>query len=111
HHELLVAAELSRVTGDDRTAALSYERALSSAHANGFTHDEAVAAERAGEYYLARGLPTAAAGYFARARDAYQRWGAVRKVAQLDARRADASEDVLYSTEREENKRLHGCKS
>ena len=80
----LVGAEIARIEGRDLEAMRLYERAVRSAHANGFVHNEAVANELAGRYYLARGIESAGYAYLCNARNCYGRWGAHGKVRQLD---------------------------
>ena len=80
----LVGAEIARIEGRDLEAMRLYERAVRSAHANGFVHNEAVANELAGRYYLARGIEAAGYAYLGNARNCYGRWGAHGKVKQLD---------------------------
>jgi hypothetical protein len=76
----LVGAEIARIEGRDRDSLRLYERAIRSAHANGFVHNEAVAHELAAQYYLARGLETAGYAHLRNARNCYDRWGADGKV-------------------------------
>jgi PAS domain S-box-containing protein len=80
----LVDAEIARVEGRELEAERLYEQAIRSAHANGFVHNEAVASECAGRFYLTRGFERIANAYFRDARDSYLRWGADGKVRQLD---------------------------
>ena len=61
-----------------------YERAIRSAHANGFVHNEALANELAARFYAARGFEKIANAYLRDARYCYLRWGADGKVRQLD---------------------------
>src|SRR5262249_12536455 len=61
-----------------------YERAIASARANGFVHNEALAYELAARFYAARDLEEIAHLYLANARRGYLRWGADGKVRQLD---------------------------
>src|SRR4029077_14274065 len=51
---------------------------------HGFVHHEAIASERAGGFYAARGFETLATAYLRNARHCYLRWGADAKVRQLD---------------------------
>jgi len=80
----LVDAEIARLQGRDRDAMALYERAVHSARANGFVHNEAIANELAAHFYATRGLETSAHAYLRNARHCYVRWGAVAKVMQLD---------------------------
>src|SRR5262249_18497986 len=61
-----------------------YERAIASARANGFVHNEALAYELAARFYAARGFNEVAHLYLGNARHCYLRWGADGKVRQLD---------------------------
>ncbi|MET0339739.1 MAG: AAA family ATPase [Polyangiales bacterium] len=81
----LVAAEYARLRGDEREAMRLYERAVSTARANDFVHDEAIAHEVAGRFYDRLGLHTSAHAHRMAARSAYRRWGATAKQRQLDA--------------------------
>jgi predicted ATPase/signal transduction histidine kinase len=80
----LVGAEIARIEGRDLDAMRLYERAIRSAHANGFVHNEGVATELAARFYLARGFDKVADAYLRDARDCYLQWGADGKVRQLD---------------------------
>src|SRR5262245_56499946 len=80
----LVGAEIARIEGRDLEAMRLYEKAIRSAHANAFVHNEAVAYEFAARFYAARGLATIADTYLRNARSCYLRWGADGKVRQLD---------------------------
>src|SRR4029077_12553162 len=53
----LAAAEIARIEGRVVDAEGLYEKAIRSAHANGFIHNEAVAYEVAARFYAGRGLP------------------------------------------------------
>jgi PAS domain S-box-containing protein len=80
----LTAAEIARIEGRVVDAEGLYEKAIRSAHANGFIHNEAVAYEVAGRFYAARDLDKIADTYLREARYCYLRWGADGKVRQLD---------------------------
>jgi len=80
----LVGAEIARIEGRLVDAEGLYEKAIRSAHANGFIHNEAVAYEVAGRFYAARGFDKIADAYLQEARNCYLRWGADGKVRQLD---------------------------
>ena len=82
----LVSAEIARLDGKYEEATLLYGDAIHSAHTNGFVQNEAIAYERAAEFYRARSINTIANLYLREARDCYARWGAEGKVRQLDAR-------------------------
>jgi len=61
-----------------------YEQASSSARANGFVHNEALANEVAARFYATHGLEKIARTYLQDARRCYLRWGADAKVRQLE---------------------------
>ncbi len=79
----LVSAEIARVGGEAEVAARLYERALESARASGFVHDEAIAFEAAARFHRAQGFDLVADTYLREAADRYRRWGADGKVKQL----------------------------
>jgi PAS domain S-box-containing protein len=80
----LIEAEIAGL--DDRTldAERLYEKAIQSAHEQGFIHNEAVACEVAARFYAARGFKKIADTYLREARYCYFSWGADGKVRQLD---------------------------
>jgi PAS domain S-box-containing protein len=82
--ESLVAAEIASLEGRDLDAMRLYERAVRSARENGFVHNEALANELAGRFYLGRGLEMNGNAHLREARACYALWGADGKVRQLD---------------------------
>jgi GAF domain-containing protein len=80
----LVGAEIARLEGRELDAEHLYEKAIRSAHANGFVHNAALANELAARFYAARGFEKIANAYLQDARYDYLRWGANGKVKQLD---------------------------
>jgi PAS domain S-box-containing protein len=80
----LIGAEIARIEGREIEAEHLYEKAIRSARANGFIHNEAVAYEVAARFYAARGLEKIADTYLRESRYCYLRWGADAKVKQLD---------------------------
>jgi PAS domain S-box-containing protein len=80
----LVAAEMSRIRGENDEAGRHYDLAIRSARQNGFVHNEAIACEAAARFYAARRLTEIAGMYARNARRAYAQWGAQAKVRQLD---------------------------
>src|SRR5439155_5047779 len=77
-------AEIARIDGRSLDAEQLYEKAIRSARANGFVHNEALAYELAARFYAARGFEEIAHLYLGNARQGYLRWGADGKVRQLD---------------------------
>ena len=80
----IVGAEIARIEGRVLEAQDLYEKAVRSAHTQGFTHNEALANERAGCFYASRGFERIATTYLRDARYCYRRWGADAKVRQLE---------------------------
>src|SRR5260370_414021 len=80
----LVGAEIARIEGRLLDAEQLYEKAIRSAHANGFVQNEAVANEVAARFYAARGFEKIARAYLQDAKRCYLRWGADGKVRQLE---------------------------
>ena len=80
----LVGAEIARIEGRVLDAEQLYEKAIRSAHTNGFIQNEAVAYEVAARFYAARDFGKIAEAYLREARYCYLRWGADGKVKQLD---------------------------
>ena len=80
----IVGAEIARIEGRVLEAQDLYEKAVRSAHTHGFVHIEAIANERAGCFYAARGFEKIATTYLRDARSCYLRWGAEGKVRQLE---------------------------
>jgi PAS domain S-box-containing protein len=86
NREALVAAEVARIEGRILDCEELYEKAVRSAHVNGFIHNEAVANEFAAQFYRTRGFTTIADAYLNNARACYEQWGALGKVKQIDER-------------------------
>ncbi len=86
HKYLLVEAERWRVLADPGKAESSYDKAIQLASENGYIHDEALANELAGHYYLKKGRIKIARLYLRDALGAYNRWGAKAKVDNLQER-------------------------
>jgi predicted ATPase/GAF domain-containing protein len=84
HLQLLMQAELARLDGRAEPALRLYEQAMDAARASEFCRDEAMANELAARHLLAAQRRKAAEGYLRAARHLYERWGARRKVDQLD---------------------------
>jgi len=89
----LVGAEIARIEGRLLDAEELYEKAIRSAHANGFVHNEAVANEVAARFYAARGFEKTAHAYLRDARYCYRQWGADGKVRQIDQFYSHLSKD------------------
>ena len=84
HKYDLVEAEKARVLGDNWQAAELYDQAIQGAKKYEFIHEEALAYERAAEFYLELGRIEIGQLYLRNAHHCYSRWGAKAKVAQLE---------------------------
>jgi predicted ATPase/signal transduction histidine kinase len=93
HMHALVEAERARLLGLEREARDGYDRAIAAAADAGFTHIEALACERAVEFWLAQAKADFAGLYLERALRAYEAWGATAKVRQLRERYAFARQE------------------
>ncbi|MBN3942637.1 ATP-binding sensor histidine kinase [Nostoc sp. NMS9] len=98
HRWELVAAEQYRVLGNKTDAIDAYDRAISSAKANNFIQDEALANELAAKFYLNWGKEKVAAGYMQEAYYCYAQWGAKAKVVDLEIRYPQLLAPILQQT-------------
>lgn len=80
---LLLAAEIARIGGDERTALDGYEQAIEVAAKGGAIQQLALANERCARLQLGRGRVCVAAMHMVEARGCYARWGADAKALQL----------------------------
>jgi signal transduction histidine kinase/tetratricopeptide (TPR) repeat protein len=85
HKYDLVAAEKARVLGRNSEAMDLYDRAIAGATTNGYTQEEALAYELAGEFYQSLGKQVISQAYLTKAYYAYIRWGALAKVKHLES--------------------------
>lgn len=83
---LLLEAEAARLGGDGAAAQRLYERAARVAERTGFIHDQALAHELAGTYYVEAGLFAPAQGCLIAAGACYRQWGAIGKATHLAVR-------------------------
>jgi predicted ATPase/signal transduction histidine kinase len=86
HKYDLVEAEKARVLGQTSLAMKYYESAIKGALQHGYLQEEALAYERAAEFYRALGYDKIALTYFSEAHYYYACWGAQAKVNDLEAR-------------------------
>ncbi|MCT7967843.1 AAA family ATPase [Laspinema sp. D1] len=84
HKYDLVAAEIARVSGEPLLAMELYDRAIAGAAEQGYIQDEAIAYERASEFYHSLGRAKIAQDYLLEGYYRYIRWGAQAKVSQLE---------------------------
>lgn len=86
HKVDLVEAEKARVLGNYLDAMEYYDRAIAGAREQNFTNEEAIAYERAGEFYHNLGRQEIAQMYLNKAHFCYCCWGATAKVKNLESR-------------------------
>ncbi|WP_028548256.1 AAA family ATPase [Paenibacillus sp. UNC451MF] len=84
HQKLLIEAELNRISGNPIAAAELYEQAIFHANKQKFLQLEAIAYECAAKFYTHTGKLKIARAYWTEAKALYSKWGALRKVAQLE---------------------------
>ena len=84
HAVCLVEAERCRVLGRPKKAMGLYQRSIELAREHGWVHEEGLACELAGRFYLEREEDEKAASHLKAARLCYVKWGAVAKVEQMD---------------------------
>ncbi len=84
HAVCLVEAERCRVLGKPRKAPGHYQRSIELAREHGWVHEEGLANELAGMFYLEEQETGRAAAHLKAARLCYVKWGARAKVDQLD---------------------------
>ncbi|PRQ02674.1 trifunctional serine/threonine-protein kinase/ATP-binding protein/sensor histidine kinase [Enhygromyxa salina] len=85
HKHRLLLAEREGYFGDPLQAMDDYDRAIEGARVQGFLQEEALAHERAGDFYQRLDRDRIARIYLRSAVHCYSRWGARAKVAQLQA--------------------------
>ncbi|OKH44339.1 hypothetical protein NIES2101_28440 [Calothrix sp. HK-06] len=86
HRYLLLSAEMAQISGRNIEAADLYDRAIATAKANEYIHEEALANELAAKFYLSWGKERIAQEYMTEAYYGYARWGAKAKVQDLESR-------------------------
>jgi len=79
----LIEAEEAYCSDDICSAKSLYEKAISSARAHRFIHEEALACELAGHFCLDIGQKNEAVNYFLQAHEKYHDWGAIAKANAL----------------------------
>jgi diguanylate cyclase (GGDEF)-like protein len=90
HKHLLVSAEIAVLRGESlETVGELYRRATSSIGGEDFPQMLALINERQAAFWVARGDHTIAKAYLREARFHYARWGAFRKVDEMEARYRD----------------------
>ena len=85
HRYFLILAEEAAFRGDRLEAAEKFEKAIQLANACQLVQEQALAAERAGVYFLRIEHSNTAAAYLWQARQCYAKWGAKAKLMQMDS--------------------------
>ncbi|NJR54840.1 MAG: GAF domain-containing protein [Acaryochloris sp. CRU_2_0] len=99
HKYQLVEAEKARVLGRKDQAMKWYDLAVKSAAKSGYIQEEAIANERAAEFYFEWGNEKIGQMYLADAYYGYVRWGAISKVKQLEERYPEVFLDLQRSSQ------------
>ena len=96
HKYDLIVAEMARVQGYYLEAMDAYDRAIKGARQERYLQDEALANERAAEFYLAISKEKIAHVYLTDAYYAYIRWGAVAKVKALEKQYPELLKSIIH---------------
>jgi PAS domain S-box-containing protein len=80
----LVEAEKCSILGKDTFAIDYYEKAIQSSSDNGFIHEEGLASELCGKFWITKGNDSVAAVYIQRSYRAFKNWGALNKLRNLE---------------------------
>ncbi|MBD1815535.1 AAA family ATPase [Microcoleus vaginatus DQ-U2] len=86
HKYYLVEAEKAKILGHILSAMEYYDLAIQGAKEQGYIHEEALANERASEFYRSLGREKIAQIYLVDSYYCYVRWGAIAKVKDLELR-------------------------
>ncbi|MET0403668.1 MAG: GAF domain-containing protein, partial [Cystobacter sp.] len=83
--ERILFAERARIEGRGEEASCAFEEAIRVAGANGALHHQALASERAADFWRTRQTPIIAQSFAREAWKAYQQWGAPAKARHLES--------------------------
>jgi signal transduction histidine kinase len=86
HKYYLVQGQKAKILGHILPAMEYYDRAIQGAKEQGYIHEEALANERAAEFYLSLGREKIVQTYLVESYYCYVRWGAIAKVKDLESR-------------------------
>jgi len=89
HKHLLIEAQIAQFSEQVWRAADLYDRAIQAAQTGGFTQNQAIANELAGEFHLSLGKEKIAQAYLLDAYYGYARWGATAIAETIRERHAD----------------------
>ena len=99
HEQLLVEAEVARVSDREADAVGLYEQAIVAAQRNGRVQHAALAAELCARFHVSRGRRALAGFYMKEAHHGYLRWGAATKAQLLMQHHADLLEEPAGTAE------------
>jgi signal transduction histidine kinase len=113
HKYDLIEAEKARVLGNVLEAMALYDKAIQGSREHPYPHEEALAYERAAEFYLALGREEIAQLYMKRAHYGYVQWGATAKVQDLEVEYPHLLSQPIStsSPDRLSNTTITGCRS
>mmetsp|Transcript_27179 Transcript_27179/g.39394 ORF Transcript_27179/g.39394 Transcript_27179/m.39394 type:complete len:273 (+) Transcript_27179:3-821(+) len=83
HKLRLLEAEMKSRIGEEGNAIEQYKLAIAASEKNGFIHEQAIANERAADFFLRNGNKSKASRYYGEANNLYLRWGAQGKADEL----------------------------
>lgn len=95
HKYHMIEAGLKSFQSDNRITSDEYDETIRLANLNGFLHDEALANELAGRFFLGIGKPKLARPYLQDAFNLYLKWGAGAKANQLKTLYSDHITEVI----------------
>ncbi len=97
HKTLLLDAELARIGGIGSKAGRIFENAIKSAAETRYIQNEAIANERAADFYMSKGMDNVAMLFMGEAYYAYRRWGATAKTRAIVTAYPDAVKQKIKS--------------
>ncbi len=103
HKYYLVEAERCRVLGQETKAMDLYDRAISFAKEHGYVNEAALASELAAKFWLMKGKERFAHSYMNDARYFYQRWGACKKLENLEKLYPELRSNIATPVHQESN--------
>lgn len=98
HKYDLIAAEKARVLGNNWEAMELYDQAIAGAKENKYIHEEGLANELAGKFYLSFNKEKIAQTYLIDAYYCYGNWGAKAKIEDLEKTYPQLLEPIIYQT-------------
>ncbi|MBE9179441.1 AAA family ATPase [Oculatella sp. LEGE 06141] len=106
HRYLLLSAEIARISGQRIEALEAYDQAISTAKANEYLNEEAIANELAATFYLEWGKERIAQEYMTEAYYCYARWGSAAKINDLEQRYPQLLAPVLQQQQQQQQQPL-----